>query len=534
MFSPRIRYAADDASGGVQEKVQSLTDRIKAEPNNELPLLELAHLYAQIWIRNPQPEILQRVLVCLGRAATLENGTYAPQLAKLLEGVSQHVRDRGLAEPLAKLEAISRRLAQRPGGPGPAPQPEPTPAPTTPDPSAPPTQSTPAAMEMPPPETETSADSEDTPLPEVEIEPTPPATPPPQRESAPLPEPLAEPEADSTPLEPEMRAPSGLPPETPIESTPVTTPPAGMPRTPLPSSAGLDMEVHTVEAEFAPDRRRFVRDMAATNAASLRDVQQLFREERLNDILRAYTTLSDIRTKRRIIEGLVERIPKWRIEPVLALGALETDEQLFRFIMRLLLRGDRSEICKQINLSTYSPDLQKVAVIVLSELGVRSALAKLEKALQLNDPIVRTVAAHGIARAGRAAAAYIPKLIETVVSDPNLEVRRSAAKALNTMGIKEAYQALEDAAGKHRFDAEIYTELEEMREVFGSGRRSTAKAPPGKTKAAGRGGMTPQQKQNMIKAAVILVVILAALAFGYKQFKQYLPGPAPPVEQYPE
>jgi len=252
------------------------------------------------------------------------------------------------------------------------------------------------------------------------------------------------------------------------------------------------------------------------SAQALANLKNMFEQGRLDLILQTYAAMPGARVKQRIVEGLLERLDDWKIEPILAAAALENDEKVFRQILRLLLKGDKAKICHQIQLEKYSPDLQKVAVTVLGELGLRSTLPKLKEATQMRDPIVRCVALNGIARAGKAAEEHIPLLVETAKSDPNKGVRLAAVKAIHTMNLREAYEALEKETTKGNFDAKMFEVIDAMREKYGA-------APVRKTQS-----QIAKEKEQAKKAAEtrkklgILLVLLVGVAYAAYYFITHL------------
>ncbi|NQU43834.1 HEAT repeat domain-containing protein, partial [bacterium] len=263
----------------------------------------------------------------------------------------------------------------------------------------------------------------------------------------------------------------------------------------------------------------------AAQTKAMAQVEQLFEEENLNEIISLYVALPAGRPKQRIIQGLIDHIDDWGIEPVFAVAALETDGKMFRFAMRLLLRLDRTKICHMIEMESYSPDLQKVAVTVLAELGVRSSLTKLKESLEISDPIVRSVALNGIARAGRAALSYIPDLVQTAKGDPNPGVRLAAAGALESMNLIEAYQALDVQSHKSSLEPKVLEVLDRMRDKFGDSSEGFGKKrTPGKADDGKAGSGFLQKNSKNIVSAIILVAMLAAAGwYAHKIWREYNP-----------
>jgi hypothetical protein len=457
MIFSDVLPADEPASDDVRDRIKRLVSQIQAQPANEVPLLQLAHLYAQIWIRNRQPEIFPRIVGCLQRAISLETGHYAPQVRQILAAVGKQAANLGLQDALAQLRTLQGQLNAK---------------------TAPP----------PPPKIETA------------LPPKPQAAPSP-RPIPPEPEPEPELEGEPAPsflLEPEEE------PEPEEER-------------PAPLSMDIVPEMETVED---PDKKEqkgpSERETAMANAQALANLKNMFEEGRLDLILQTYAALPGTRVKQRIVEGLLERLDQWKIEPILAAAALENDEKMFRQILRLLLKGDKARICQQIQLQSYSPDLQKVAVTVLGELGLRSSILKLKDALVMKDPIVRCVALNGIARAGKAAEEYIPLLVDAARSDPNKGVRLAAVKAIQTMNLREAYEALEKETPKGKFDAKMFEIIDAMREKYGAA--PVKKNPSQLAKEKEKAKKAAQTR----KKVMLVLVLLMCLALAGWYFVTYL------------
>jgi hypothetical protein len=455
MIFSSVLLADDAGPGSVQDRIKQLVSQIQAQPTNEVPLLQLAHLYAQIWLKNRQPEVLPRILGCLQKAIALETGQYAAQLRQILLAVGKQAAALNLQEPLSQLKTLQSQLDVKttaPVPPAPASEPEPEPAP-------------PQAGDM-------------------------------------------EPEIGIVEAEEPRQPPASEEEPQPSEGKPEPTAPL----------MDIEPEVETVdEPEKREAKTSQDRDTAIVGAQALASLQGMFDNGRVDLLLQTYATLPPMRVKQRIIEGLLERLDQWKIEPILAAAALENDEKMFRQILRLLLKADKAKICQQIQMQSYSPDLQKVAVTVLGELGLRSTLPKLKEAVEMRDPIVRCVALNGIARAGKAAEQYIPLLVETAKSDPNKGVRLAAVKAIQTMNLQEAYEALEKETSKANFDAKMFEVIEAMRQKYGA---VVAKKSP--TQIA-------KEKEAATKAAqarkkvVMLLFLLGGAAVAVWYFLKHLP-----------
>ena len=525
MFRPHICFAEGTASGDVRQQIGILINEVRSQPANPVPLLKLTHACAQLWIKTQQADLPLRIVGYLDRAVTLDNGQYARQIRQLIDGVLRQAEARQLDEPVAKLKDLVSRMDAKTASPSSEPESSVTPPPSS-------TTVPPPPAEEPPPATETPR----APAPETET-----STP----ESSQPPEAVVETLEES--VEPEVSAPEERMAEA-VESMETNSAPSisetkGKPENPTPSEGEdksisrqmIDDEVLTLsgdiqtvlepapdgveDEELSPhDRRAMQRDLASAHAEAMVQVQKMFKEGRVYDIIRSYATVSNIRVKKHIIEGLAEHLNDWHIEPLLAVGAVERDEAVFRHILRVLLRHDRVALSQQIQIDNYSPDLLRVAAAVLGELGVRSAVPKLGRCLTNADSIVRENAAKGLGRLGEAASQHIPVLVELLRKDPKVDVRQAAAKALNAINTKEAYEAFETAANNSRFDEVIYGELDQMRARYGEDYKKTPEK--GKKKSAG-------DNKNAIMYAILAAVFLGLLYYAWT--KGWLGG-APPAE----
>jgi hypothetical protein len=188
-----------------------------------------------------------------------------------------------------------------------------------------------------------------------------------------------------------------------------------------------------------------------------------------------YEEQVDSRVKRLVVDWLVKHVEMLGVTPLLSVGSIETDEEMFRYMMRELLKLDRSAVCKQIEVETCPRPLLQVAVVLLSELGLRSALPKLQKCVEVGDAVVRSVALHGIGRSGEAAEPLVPLLLRTVELDSDKNVRLAAAKALQAMNTRKVYEAFEQKAHEVSLDPAVAHVLEELRAKFDP----TGKTAPG-------------------------------------------------------
>jgi hypothetical protein len=289
----------------------------------------------------------------------------------------------------------------------------------------------------------------------------------------------------------------------------------------------INIEMETPLASGDESAATFDETMAGASQETMREIDALFDEEDIQGLISLYMSLPTGRAKSRIVQGMISRLKEWRIEPVLALAAVENDDHMLRQIIRIILKSDRQEICSQIDLASYSPDLQKIAVTVLAELGLRSALEKLKGALEIEDPVVRTVAVHGIGRAGKGGIPYIPTLVKTAQGDPNAAVRLSAAKSLGLMNTREAYEALLEAAKKSHLDATVLEALDRMETKFDKRDKAGSDKGGGKSISAAEKQARLDAKQKAQKQLIMLIVVLAVLAgviyYLYMKFREVNP-----------
>jgi len=459
-------------------------DKIRHDPNDMVALLRLTHLYAQVWIRAKQPDVIPRIMQCLRRALQLDDGTHAKQIGGLIQGLGRHFDEAQNAEALTELRELENQLN--------------------------------AKMLLRTPEEPEQAPVEK------------------HKGRQPVPEPVyPKPDEDAEEVEIPEVAHDEI-----VAQRPRISASASVEAPKEPSSPELDADFHVETVKPDPQekpsekalaqRRREIQHKAALSAAEeISEIRTLFEEERVEDILKFYASCMEPREKRYIGEQLAARIEEWGIGPLMAIAALESDEQIFRQVMRWILKSNRTAVCDEIDLASYSPDLQRVGAVVLSELGIRAALPKLVAALDLPDPVVRSVAVHGLGRAGKAASQYIPALVKTVESDPHANVRRAAAKAIADTGMREAWEQLEEAANKTRFDSSVYLELEKMRKQYGAADKpqKESEAPtPGKAASSSfskpkSSGMSPKAAKNLLGTIVVLVVVAFACWYLWKKLK---------------
>lgn len=418
-----------------RQRIELLGQQVKAHPENPVPLLQLAQAYAQVWAKSNSPEVFARVTRCLERGIDMDGVAYASQIRQLLDFVAHHARSQGLQDAGKAVQSLAERLQSKLDATksgiataGPATPPPPAPkAPQVPKvaPAATPSPAAPALGPSP-------------------FAPRPDAPRPPQ----PAPRAAA----------PKLHPTSPVPPMTATGAT-------AFAETMISHEGELGPtdEEALLQGEDSEEARREAQSLALANTQTIRQIDDMLAGDQVNEVLELYSGLEDRRLKRHIIDRFAEKIPDYEVGPLLAIGAMEGNEQIFRHMMRTLLRTDRALICQQINLEELSPDLRRVAVVVLSELGLRSALPKLKKGLEIDDPLVRSVALHGIARAGEAALDFISVLVDTARGDPDPNVRLTAAKAIKSMELEQAYDALETTAVESKLDPVVLKVLEDMR-----------------------------------------------------------------------
>jgi len=432
VFLTSLHFSPEAAGGDVRERIQQLISQVKAQPDSEIPLLQLAHLYAQIWLRTGQKDLIGNIVQCLKRASELENGQFVAQLRKLLVPITQRTHEQKLSSALADLEAIASDLDTR------FPQ---------------------------------ESVGEEEPVSKVQ--------------QSPVQIKIVE---EETLIESEIVGEDIQASITTAEEYPAPE---------------LDREPEITSEEIIEEQKR---ETIANLAENQTKLTRLFEQENLGEIIALYAQLDDRQTKCQIIDGLAKRIESWKVEPLLAVAALESDSDVYRYFNRTILKCDRELLCEQINLPNYSPDLQKVGVTLLAELGVPLALKKLDQALDIKDPIVRSVALRGIGRHGKRADPYIEKLVGIAATDRIEGVCQAAAKALHDMDNKDAYEALESRGRQEKLPMVVYTELDEMRKKYDHENGDEEKVVEGKQK------IPDEAKKNMRNVIIFIVLIGAAAA----------------------
>jgi hypothetical protein len=430
-------------SSEARQHIEQLMQQVKAHPDSPVPLLQLAQGYAQIWAKNSSADLFERVARCVERAIDMDGVTYASQIRQLLDFVMRQARSQGLQDAGKAIQSLAERLQAKQlgataSGAASAPVPAPPPAPAPAAPKAP---------QVP--------------------KPAPAATPSPAGPGGLGPSPFApRPDAPPAPHGPQASAAvaSKFQGVGPLQASAATGATA-FAETMISheGEGGATDEEVLQQGEDSEEARREAQSLAIANTQMIRQIDDMLAEDQVNEVLELYSGIEDRRLKRHIIDRFAEKIRDYEVGPLLAIGAMEGNEQIFRHMMRTLLRTDRALVCQQIDLEQLSPDLRRVGVVVLSELGLRSALPKLKRGLEVDDPLVRCVALHGIARAGEAALDYISVLVDTARGDPDPNVRLTAAKAMKSMDLEEAYDALETTAVEAKLDPVVLNVLQEMR-----------------------------------------------------------------------
>ncbi len=286
--------------------------------------------------------------------------------------------------------------------------------------------------------------------------------------------------------------------------------------------SGVVIEAPHSTADVSPMRRQSFSNPSQATAA----FKSLFAQSDVPGILSLYEAQVDSRVKRLAIDWMVKHVDMLGVNPLLSVGSIETDEEMFRYMMRELLKLDRGKVCKQIEVETCPRPLLQVAVVILSELGLRSALPKLQKCVEVGDTVVRSVALHGIGRSGEAAEPLIPLLLKTVEHDPDKNVRVAAAKALQIMNTRKAYESFEQKAHEVSLDPPVAHVLEELRAKFDPAGENRARLGGARTasKTAEKGSTKAEVKESADpgKAGKLAIVVLIILAAGYFLYKQLM------------
>jgi hypothetical protein len=219
--------------------------------------------------------------------------------------------------------------------------------------------------------------------------------------------------------------------------------------------------VDSADEEEAPDT-----EQVAQNIEVAEKLKSMVDEGHFTEVIHAYTGLNDAAVKRSVVDKIINTIPEYGIEPILALASVEDDKQVFRYLMRTLLRADRATILEDIDLASYSDDLQNVGIVVLSRLGLRGAVDKLKQALFMENILVRSVAVHGLATTGTPSEETLHLLAETAEKDPHTKVRVAAAKALQTADSPDSFYAFYRHSLDATYDSAVDDVLEAMAKKF--------------------------------------------------------------------
>ncbi|MBI1784232.1 HEAT repeat domain-containing protein, partial [Candidatus Sumerlaeota bacterium] len=125
-------------------------------------------------------------------------------------------------------------------------------------------------------------------------------------------------------------------------------------------------------------------------------------------------------------------------------------------------------------LLVYDPNDQKnklAVVMVLAELKSESTVEPLTQALNDADYHVKVKAIDALAEMIEASPEWIEHLASIIKTEPpsSVKVRRAAALALQTIGTKESFQALDQVSRQCQFDEGLNKILAAMTEKFRGG-----------------------------------------------------------------
>jgi hypothetical protein len=451
------------------QHIEHLVREARERPDSAAAFVELSRAYAELWTHTSARETFARVERGLERSIDLDGVVYAGQIREILDYVADHARSQSLVADAAKrVRALEKRLQSRIAA---AAQKASLTVPT-PEPEVPP-----AAHEPLPPPPWASA-----------LGPSPFA-------AAPAPLPPAEPQPALRTLPHAPGSQSG---------GPVAGPALAGPASFAAASLMQEDEMGRTDEDFAPQAWESgkngadeVHPSAVADPELIRQIDGLFVQKQIDAVLQLYARLADPRLKRYVIGQFAEKISDYRVAPLLAIGAMESDKRVFRHMISLLLSGDRARICQQIDLAQLAPELRQMGVVVLCQMKSRAALPKLQKALAFDDPVVRCVALRGIGSAGAAAEALVPLLVTVARADPDPRVREDAAKAIAATGLVQAYDALQAVALEAHLDQPVLKVLETMRAKFDpSGSRLARKVAALRRKPEQVDGVTSQKLRH--------------------------------------
>lgn len=262
-----------------------------------------------------------------------------------------------------------------------------------------------------------------------------------------------------------------------------------------------------------------VADGIETPRVPMSEIDRWFAAGSLEQILAAYPELRAA-AKHHVVEELIKRVDSWRIEPILAVAAMETDEKILKTIMRLVYKINYNNLCLMINIDHYSPDLQKVAVTWLAEMNDSAAIPQLAMASWCGDETVRNIAVIALGRLGHMSASQIPLLARVAREDQSSTVRHSAGRALEHMNNRQAWEALEVEATRGSLDERISAILKAMRTKFQAMDAAGKKGGGGKTDKPGKGRNGSEQSAEPSyfqknQAVIFKAVLIFLLVIGF-------------------
>lgn len=231
----------------------------------------------------------------------------------------------------------------------------------------------------------------------------------------------------------------------------------------------------------------------------------------LETLTAAFPLVDNFRTRRVIADRIGEKPSPLAAACLIRCLASAHDESLRAEIRRKLLGMDADMVTAQLE---YVPGAAEsvVAVELLAALRTDASVDPLTRALADRNPAIRAQAIPGLAAMMEPTDEWLDYLAGVVGSDADAAVRMAAARALQAVDSREAFNRLDVASQQPNFDANLAPVLESMREKHGSGRAKKLKE-TAKT-SADRGPGLGAREIGMILGALALVGLVGAWLLG--------------------
>ncbi len=269
-------------------------------------------------------------------------------------------------------------------------------------------------------------------------------------------------------------------------------------------------------------------------------------EGNLEMLANAYSHVDNFRTRRVVIDKVGEKSSPLAAACLVRMLAQTHDENLNGDIIKKLLGFDHDMLGRELVYDPNDPKSKVAVVTVLAALKSEPTVEPLTLALSDPDYHVRVKAIEGLAEILEPSQEWIDHLANIVKTEPesSVRVRVAAATALQKIGTREAFMALDQASKESKFDNELQTISEELGSKYRSGgvsdKRKTKMQEDAKKKEKDRKKVVGEESKFNPKLIGMIAVVVAAFVgltfFAYLQFNKMTHpqlGFVPPKEAKP-